>query len=208
MSWALDYDFQEEVTTSIVRDESNTGEEPSPDHVVNDHEKLPIVYDEEGIPMGKSMEEIRLREGIIDAFFRKWYDEHPSKEVYNSKVEDNIQIRKISIDEAKQHASKNYLSTIAIVHHFDEILANAVSVGKTATKVNDRNQSQFDYMLILSYQCQGVGLVKLTVGIRKKLLADRLAQEIKTEYGISALADGQKIEIPRKADKKKKKAHR
>lgn len=206
ISWMLNYDLNLEVPVRIVRDDSTFGVEPSPEPANTAPEDPPIVYDADGIPMGKSMEEIRLREAIIDAFFRRWYQEHPQKEVYNSIVAGNIQIRKISIDEAKQHASKNYLSTIAIVHHFDEILSNAMSIGKTAIKENDRNQAQFDYMLIMSYRCQGIGLVKLTVGIRKKLTSDHAVEEIKTEYGISALPDGQKIEIPRKADKKKKKA--
>lgn len=165
-----------------------------------------IQYDADGIPMGQSMAEIRMREGMIDTFFRRWVEEHPEKEVFNIKVADNIRIRKISIDEAKQHASKSYLSTVAILKYFDEILTNAVSIGKTAIKQNDRNQSQFDYMLIMSYQCQEIGLAKLTVGIRKKQLADRKLEETKTEYGISIMPEGQKIEIPRKADKHKRKA--
>ena len=169
-------------------------------------DKPAIQYDAEGIPMGQSMEEIRMREKFIDAFFRRWVEDHPEKEVFNIKVADNIRIRKISIDEAKQHASKSYLSTVAIVKYFDEILMNAASIGKTAIKENDRNQSQFDYMLIMSYQCEGIGLAKLTVGIRKKLIPDQGVAEIKTEYGISIMSEGQKIEIPKKADKRKRKA--
>ncbi|MCR5394478.1 MAG: hypothetical protein K6E86_03720 [Bacteroidales bacterium] len=196
--WNLNYDYSQLEPFPIVNDDTNQGNSGYPC----------FECDKEGVPMDQTIEAIRKREEIIDAFFRKWYEEHPAREVYNNRVNNSILVRKVSIDEAKQHASKRYLSTVAIIHHFEEILANAISVGKTAVKPNDRNQSSFDYMLIMSYQCQNIGLVKLTVGIRKKKAEDGGAQEIMTEYGVSVMQDGHKIEVPRKADKKKKKASR
>ena len=160
------------------------------------------------MPKGQSIADIRKREEKIDAFFRKWYAEHPDREIYNNKVKDRILVRKISIDEAKQHTSKRYLSTIAIIHHFEEILANACSIRKTAVKQNDRNQSKFDYMLIMSYQCDSVGVVKLTVGIKKKHIEVDIEQEVKTQYAISVLREGESLVEPTKTERKKKAPHK
>lgn len=207
MSWALDYDFQEEVTTSIVRDESNTGEEPSPDHVVNGHEQLPIVYDEEGIPMGKSMEEVRMRQEVILAFFRNFQKDEGDRKVYNKMLEDDILIRSISVTEAKEHSSKSYQSTKAVLR-LDEVLAEAKPIRRMPVKAGNKNQMPFSYMLVMSCKLEGIGTVKLTVGVRQKNEAEK-AQRI--EYGVSVLPEGVTIddEITETFRKmKKKKAHR
>lgn len=189
ISWALDYDFrEEEVATPIVRDESNTGEEPSPDHVVNDHEQLPIVYDAEGIPMGKSMAEVRLRERIIDAFFRKWVESHPDKYVLNNNLQDKINVRAVSIIEAKQHGAKSYKSTLAVLR-LDEVLRYATKLGEMPTKKGNANQAPFEKMILMSYLCEGIGTIKLTVGVKR-------SNKDKVQYGISALREGEIWELP------------
>lgn len=197
--WILEYDTIENDYVSCVCEDDLAQREPTDSHAVK--------YDIDGIPIGNSLEEIRMRENLIDGFFRKWYSEHPAREVYNIKMNEKILVRKVSIDEAKEHAAKRYKSTLAVLKHFDEILTNAISIGKTAIKAGDRNQSRFDYMLIMSYTCTGVGTIKLTIGIRKKGMLEERATTM-TQYGISALEEGQAIVVPRKSDKKKKKASR
>lgn len=39
-------------------------------------------------------------------------------------------------------------------------------------------------MILMSYQCEGIGVVKLTVGVRR-------SDKVKVQYGISALRDGE-----------------
>lgn len=199
IDWMLPYELSDTNDVSCVCEESiSTG------RTTEETEKHNIECDADGVPMGNSLEEIRMREKLIDNFFRNWYSEHSSKEVFNTRMNENILVRKISIDEAKEHAAKRYKSTIAVLRHFDEILANASSIGKTAVKIGDRNQSRFDYMMIMSYLCADIGTIKLTVGIRKKSDGDNKYITM-TQYGISALEEGQSIVVPRKSDKKKKK---
>lgn len=196
IDWILSYELTDTNGVCCVCEEDIS--------TVETTEEYNIKCDGDGIPMGGSLEEIRMREKLIDDFFRNWYSEHSSKEVFNIRMNGNILVRKISIDEAKEHAAKRYKSTIAVLKHFDEILTNAISIGKTAIKPGDRNQSRFDYMLIMSYLCEGVGTTKLTVGIRQKSNGDNKSKTM-TQYGISALDEGQSIVVPRKSDKKKKK---
>lgn len=196
IQWVLTYEIPETNNSCWACEDYFSQDEPTMNHK--------IECDIDGVPMGNSLEEILTREKLLDGFFRKWYSEHPSRDVFNIKMNENILVRKISIDEAKEHAAKRYKSTIAVLKHFEEILANATSIGKTAIKTGDRNQSKFDYMLIMSYMCEGVGTVKLTVGIRKKSMPAERSMTM-TQYGISALEEGQSIVVPRKSDKKKKK---
>lgn len=196
IDWTLPYDLSDTNDIRCVCEEDVS--------TIGTTEEYNIEFDDDEIPMGNSLEEIRMREKLIDDFFRNWYSQHSSKEVFNVRMNENILVRKVSIDEAKEHAAKRYKSTIAVLKHFDEILANASSIGKTAIKAGDRNQSRFDYMLIMSYLCEGVGTIKLTIGIRQKPNDDNKAITM-TQYGISALEEGHSIVVPRKSDKKKKK---
>ena len=87
-------------------------------------------------------------------------------------------IRQISIDETAHHASKSYLSTLAVLQ-LDAILtfAKLIRIGKTEKR---GNQQQFKAMLIMQYDCPGIGTVKLLVGIRHKTL-------LKVQYCITEL---------------------
>ena len=42
------------------------------------------------VPLGDSKEEIKAREQIISDVYRKWYEENPSKAVYNNNLKENI----------------------------------------------------------------------------------------------------------------------
>lgn len=202
ISWSLDYDFNKEPVCYVVADDTlMPGQEPK--------ERTPeIVCDADGIPMGQSMEEIRQREKIIDEFFTTWYERHKQDtNVYNVHLKENISVKHISIEEAKHHACKSYRSTIAVIKHLETILANALPIKRMPTKEGNKNQSQFEYMLLMKHEIEDLGTIKLTVGVR--IPKDR-PETIRVEYGISALRPDQPLieeqDMPRV--KKKRKAHR
>lgn len=137
-----------------------------------------MCIDKDEIPRGDTPEEIKKREDIIWKFYQKWKADNPAQRVYNHKLKDYINVRQISIDETARHASKRYLSTLAVLQ-LDAILACArlVKTGKTERR---SNQQQFKAMLVMHYECPGIGRVKLLVGIRHKTL-------LKVQYCITAL---------------------
>jgi len=141
-----------------------------------------IVYDADGIPMGASMEEIRKREAIITDYLRKWRESNADGRVLNNALNDFIYFRNISFAEAKEHSSKSYKSTLAVMM-LDEVLKNALPVRRTAIKSDDSNQGSFAYMLVMVYRHNELGMIKLTVGVR--LSGQRV------QYGISALKPGE-----------------
>lgn len=130
------------------------------------------------IPRGDTPEEVKQRVDIIWNFYHQWEKENPSKKVYNLKLKDYINVRKISIEETARHASKRYLSTLAVLQ-LESILACAKLI-KTGKVENRSNQQAFKAMLIMQHECPGIGIVKLLVGIRHKTL-------LKVQYCITAL---------------------
>ena len=137
-----------------------------------------MYIDKEEIPRGDTPEEIKKRVDIIWKFYLAWKSDNPTQRVYNLKLKDYINVRQISIDETARHASKRYLSTLAVLQ-LDAILACArlLKTGKTEKR---NNQKQFKAMLVMHYDCPGIGTVKLLVGIRNKTL-------MKVQYCITAL---------------------
>lgn len=123
-------------------------------------------------------EEVKKRSDIIWNFYQEWKTENPNQRVYNHRLKDYINVRKISIDETARHASKKYLSTLAVLQ-LDAILscAKLIKTGKTEKRAN---QQEFKAMLVMMYECPGIGTVKLLVGIRHKSL-------LKVQYCITAL---------------------
>lgn len=132
----------------------------------------------EDIPIGNSPEEIKKREEIIWVFYKEWKTDNPKQRIYNHRLKDYINVRQISIDETARHAAKRYLSTLAVLQ-LDAILscAKLVKIGKVE---NRSNQKQFKAMLVMQYECPGIGSVKLLVGVRHKTL-------LKVQYCITAL---------------------
>lgn len=59
-------------------------------------------------------------------------------------------------------ASRSYLSTLAVLQ-LDAILTNAKTVSTVCSK-NNGNQKPFEKMIIMKYDCVGIGLIKMTVG--------------------------------------------
>lgn len=136
-----------------------------------------MIYKEE-IPRGDSQEEIKERVNIIWRFYQEWKASNPMQKVYNNRIKDYINVRQISIDETARHASKRYLSTLAVLQ-LDAILAFAQRV-KTEKVENRRNQQQFKAMIVMLYDCPGIGKVKLLVGVRHKTL-------LKVQYCITSI---------------------
>lgn len=130
------------------------------------------------IPLGNTHEEIKQRSDIIWQFYQDWKARNPTQRVFNNALRDYINVRQISIEETARHASKRYLSTLAVLQ-LDAILSCAKLLKKG--KVERRsNQQRFKAMLVMQYECPGIGTVKLLVGVRHKTL-------LKVQYCITAL---------------------
>jgi len=175
----------------ICIDSSNyqEGEETAPSSacdVAEGNKPAPkIKYDADGIPMGNSIQEIKLRKQIIFQFYEKWKDEHPDKSVFNKDLQSEIFIKKESVVEAAGHSPRRYKSTLAVLR-LDEILTNAIKIDEDKPKPGDKNQEKLTKMIVMSYQCPELGLIKLTVGVRRR-------SNDKVQYGITALEEGETI---------------
>ena len=119
------------------------------------------------IPQGNSLEEIKIRERIIRDFYREWKERNPSQRKFNLSLKEFINIRMVSIIETSEHASKSYLSTLAVLQ-LDSILVGARKVSIKKTKPGNKNQQPFERIMIMEYELTGIGTVKMTVGVRKR----------------------------------------
>ena len=132
----------------------------------------------EDVPMGDSIEDIEARRNIIARFYHDWKLRNQSLRKFNLSLNDYINIRFVSITETCTHASRNYLSTLAVLQ-LDAILTNARVVSTVKSKENG-NQKPFEKMIIMKYDCVGIGVVKMTVGVRRRT-------HEKVQYCITAL---------------------
>ena len=130
------------------------------------------------IPQGNSPKEIERRRNIISSFYHEWKEKNPSQRRYNLSLKEYINIRFVSITETCTHAAKTYHSTVAVLQ-LDAILTNAMRVSTVRTKSNG-NQKQFEKMIVMHYECVGIGVVKMTVGVRRRT-------HEKVQYCITAL---------------------
>lgn len=130
------------------------------------------------IPQGNSPNEIERRRNIISSFYHEWKEKNPSQRRYNLSLKEYINIRFVSITETCTHAAKTYHSTLAVLQ-LDAILTNAMRVSTVRTKLNG-NQKQFEKMIVMHYECVGIGIVKMTVGVRRRT-------HEKVQYCITAL---------------------
>ena len=144
-----------------------------------------IEFDEDGIPLGQSKEEIKIRERIIQDFFSSFQKGSNDRRIFNQNLQSDILIRMISTIEAIEHSSKSYRSTKAVLE-LEQILKNARPVRRVAVKAGNNNQRPFAHMLIMVYELDRIGTIKLTVGV-KRSNGERI------EYGISALPEGESI---------------
>ena len=118
------------------------------------------------IPKGTAKEDIAARKQIIFDFYQDWKLKHPEMRMYNQSLKEYINIRYVSIDETCAHASKNYLSTLAVLQ-LDAILTLAQRKSISLAKSKNKNQKPFEKMITMTYDCPGIGAVKLPVGVRK-----------------------------------------
>ena len=130
------------------------------DEPLDNHEHTTIEYDADGIPKGKSKQEIKIREKIIKDFYAKWIAEHPNKAIMNKWLKNNILVKYQSINETYSKASRTYDSTLA-VFQLTEILENAELVDEVIPQ-NNKNQKQYDKILYMKYKN-----IKLTVGLQR-----------------------------------------
>lgn len=168
LEWCFEYNFVLDREIPMVRDD---GESSLHERGKQDQE------DELGIPFGKAIEDIKKREAIVKSFFDRWRLEHPEQKVFNQELQEDILVRAISVIEAKEHSSKSYESTRAVLE-LDTVLSQAKKVAETRTKPTDKNQKEFDKIIIMSHQLEGVGRVKLSVGVRHR-------SKDKIEYGLT-----------------------
>ena len=150
-----------------------------------DLSEIPLEpYDEEekitedGIPTGDTPEDVVKRRNIISNFYREWKVKNPLQRRFNISLKEYINIRFVSITETCTHASRTYLSTLAVLQ-LDAILTGAKKVATVPAKKN-QNQKEFEKMLIMQYRCPGIGTVKMTVGVKRKT-------HEKVQYCITAL---------------------
>ena len=75
----LDFELDQEIVLPVL-----------PNSVADDSEAdASIMKDSNGIPLGDSMEDIKLRSEIIRDFFHKWKELHPEQMVYNEQLKEN-----------------------------------------------------------------------------------------------------------------------
>lgn len=119
------------------------------------------------IPQENNKESLKQREAIISQKYRQWVEANPDKCVYNHSLKDYINIRYLSITETMRHAAKTYLSTLAM-DQLDTILRNSVKYGKPKPpKKGVKNQVTFKQMQEMQCVLDGVGVVKVMVGIKR-----------------------------------------
>lgn len=147
-----------------------------------DQEEYQLIDDgvirPEDVPVGDSTEDIELRRKIISRFYHDWKLRNQSLRKFNLSLNEYINIRFVSITETCTHASRNYFSTLAVLQ-LDAILTNARVVATVRSKGNG-NQKPFEKMIIMKYDCVGIGVVKMTVGVRRRT-------HEKVQYCITAL---------------------
>ena len=142
-----------------------------------------IYFEERGLELleslGLTKSEFARRMGIqrqnVNVY---WKLCNPSQRRFNLSLNEYINIRFVSITETCAHASRNYLSTLAVLQ-LDAILTNAKRVSTVRSKDNG-NQRTFEKIIIMKYDCVGIGVVKMTVGVRRRT-------HEKVQYCITAL---------------------
>ena len=99
------------------------------------------------LQIGDSAEDIEARRKIISKFYHDWKLRNQSLRRFNLSLNEYINIRFVSITETCTHASRSYLSTLAVLQ-LDAILTNARIVSTVKSKENG-NQKPFEKMIIM-----------------------------------------------------------
>lgn len=142
-----------------------------------------IDYDEDGIPMGTSHEEVVARRQIIHDFIQKWRAEHVDNPcIFNEELKDYVKINQLFLLESVAHAASRYLSTKAVLR-MEDVIKEARLIGSSKKKDGDKNQKPFHHMLVMIYRNEELGNVKMVVGIRLRTLE-------KVQYSITVPQPG------------------
>lgn len=154
-------------------------EEPDINEFPLETKQADYGFSEDDIPTGDSVEDRRLRQKIILSFYHYWKEKNPEAKKYNLDLKDDINIKHVSLKETAGHASLTYLSTLAVLQ-LDAILTNAVLQEITPANRKKNNQNEFKNMLRMSYNCPGIGIVKMMVGVK-------ISDNSKVQYCITAI---------------------
>lgn len=129
---------------------------------------MPTYYNGQIVPMGHDKNDIKTREQIISQVYRDFYRNNPKRAIRNIHLNADINVRYLSVTETVRHASKRFLSTLAVLQ-LESILACARQVGPSQPiKPGVKNQENFSRIIIMEHTLPGIGSVKLTVGVNKK----------------------------------------
>ena len=121
-------------------------------------------FDERGIALGSTPEDLKSRKRFITDFYAHWIIANPTKRVYNKSLGNFIEIRFLSIQETASKAAIRYRSTFAVMYLTD-ILENAVIIGNPQEPKNDNvKQKRFSKIYIMGYEQEDFGKIKPTVG--------------------------------------------
>ena len=142
------------------------------------------------IPQGQTREEIKQREKIIKDFYANWNAVNPTKHVFNIALNDFIHIRFLSIQETTVHAAATYKSTLAVTY-LTEILEKATIEKYVKPKASSQNQKRFSEIIIMQYNKQAFGKIKLTVGVLR-------GSQQNIQYCITAIENDQQPSTSRK----------
>ena len=134
---------------------------------------------EKNIPEETTKEDIKAREKIIKDFYAHWIAENPDKKIWNDNLMDYICVKFLSINETYNKASRRYKSTLA-VFRLSDVLKRAILIEVKPTKTNDKNQKQFEKLLIMRYED-----IKLVVGVQR-------SNKDKVQYTLSAIGSTSK----------------
>ena len=121
-------------------------------------------------PIGKGKEDYQARKKFIADFYVDWIAANTSKRIFNSSLNDFIEVKYLSMNETAGKASYYHMSTLAVTF-LTEILANAIArKDKNGNllfekpKVNVKNQKRFSKIFTMYYEKTDFGKIKLTVG--------------------------------------------
>jgi len=134
------------------------------------------------IPQGQTKEEMQIRKKIIKDFYSIWNAANPTKHVYNIDLNDFINVRFLSIQDTSLLAALSYKSTLAVTF-LSEILEKATVKERVKPKPNNQNQKRFSEMILMRYDKEEFGTIKLTVGVLK-------TSRQKIQYCITAIENG------------------
>lgn len=178
----------------------------SPVKVVKDDTGIfPTDRSHEDVPKASSQDAVNIRRQIICDFWKELKELRPDardRKVHNLALDEDIFLVYRTYDEAHTHSARSYKSTMAFLR-LEDVLKNARPVTRVSVKANDSNQKDYLNMLIMTYEYEDLGRLKITVGIRRK--QDAAGAHLKDAYAITALQEDQKLVEKSKGDKNRKK---